>query len=85
MSDEQFPHSHYSSNGYESVHCGEGRWNGVAILSRVGIENPSAGFADGEDDDPEARIISATCGGINVSSVYVPNGRAVDDLSLIHI
>ena len=79
MSDEQFPHSHYSSNGYESVHCGEGRWNGVAILSRVGIENPSAGFADGQDDDPEARIISATCGGINVSSVYVPNGRAVAD------
>ncbi|HIF66310.1 MAG TPA: exodeoxyribonuclease III [Acidimicrobiia bacterium] len=78
MSDEQFPHDHYSRQGYESVHCGEGRWNGVAILSRVGIEDPLMGFADGEDADPEARIISGTCGGVRVSSVYVPNGRAVD-------
>lgn len=78
MSDEQFPHEHYSRQGYESVHCGEGRWNGVAILSRVGIEDPFMGFADGEDADPEARIVSGTCGGVRVSSVYVPNGRAVD-------
>ena len=79
MSDEQFPYDHYAGKGYESVHCGEGRWNGVAVLSRVGLEDPYSGFADGGNVDPEARIISATCGGVRVSSVYVPNGRAVDD------
>ena len=44
MSDERFPYDHYSRQGYESVHFGEGRWNGVAILSRVGIKDPLTGF-----------------------------------------
>ena len=79
MSDEQFLYSHFEDLGYESAHCGEGRWNGVAILSRVGISDVSHGFDDREDPDPEVLLISATCGGIRVSSVYVPNGRAVDD------
>ncbi len=78
MSDEQFPHLHFEAQGYASIHHGEGRWNGVAILSTVGIEDPIAGFADGREPDPDARIISARCGGVTVSSVYVPNGRAVD-------
>jgi exodeoxyribonuclease-3 len=78
MSDDQFPADRYEPLGYESVHCGEGRWNGVAILSKVGLDDPVAGFADGDDADPEARLVSATCGGVRVSSVYVPNGRAVD-------
>ena len=78
MSDDQFPAEIYEAAGYDSVHCGEGRWNGVAVLSRVGLEDPLAGFGDGEDDDPEARLVSATCGGVRVASVYVPNGRAVD-------
>ena len=78
MSQDQFPEEHYERLGYESVHCGEGRWNGVAILSKVGLEDPVSGFADGAEADPEARIISATCAGIRVTSVYVPNGRAVD-------
>ena len=78
MADEQFPHLHFEAQGYDSVHHGEGRWNGVAILSSVGIDSPVAGFADGREPDPDARIISARCGGVTVSSVYVPNGRAVD-------
>ena len=78
MSEDQFPHDHFAQLGYESVHSGEGRWNGVAILSSVGIEEPFKGFADGCEEDPEARIVSAICGGIKVSSVYVPNGREVD-------
>ena len=78
MSEDQFPHDHFAQLGYESVHSGEGRWNGVAILSSVGIEEPFKGFADGGEEDPEARIVSAICGGIKVSSVYVPNGREVD-------
>ena len=67
-----------SPNSDTSVHSGEGRWNGVAILSSVGIEEPFKGFADGGEEDPEARIVSAICAGIKVSSVYVPNGREVD-------
>ena len=63
MSQDQFPEEHYERLGYESVHCGEGRWNGVAILSKVGLEDPVSGFADGAEADPEARIISATCAG----------------------
>lgn len=78
MSEDQFPHDHFGQLGYDSVHAGEGRWNGVAILSKVGIENPFNGFADGGEEDPEARIISATCAGVRVCSVYVPNGREVD-------
>ena len=68
----------FSALGYESAHHGEGRWNGVAILSRVGLDDVVAGFADGAPDDPEARLLRATCGGVRVASVYVPNGRALD-------
>ena len=62
--------------GYESAHYGQGQWNGVAILSRVGIEDVVRGFGD---DDPEARVIAATCAGVRVVSCYVPNGRALDN------
>lgn len=78
MANEQFPHGHFESLGYASAHHGEGRWNGVAIVSRAGLEDPVVGFVDGREADPDARIISARCGGVTVSSVYVPNGRAVD-------
>src|SRR3546814_17997266 len=64
--------------GYESAHHGEGRWNGVAILSRVGLDDVVDGFADDDGPDPEARLITATCGGVRVMSAYVPNGRALD-------
>lgn len=75
MSDDQFPALDFGRLGYESVHYGQGRWNGVAILSRVGIESPLFGFDDGAEPDPDARIVWATCGGVRVASVYVPNGR----------
>jgi exodeoxyribonuclease-3 len=66
--------------GYDAVHHGEGRWNGVAILSRVGIDAPATGFApDDEIMGGEARILSATCGGVRVATVYVPNGRSLTD------
>jgi exodeoxyribonuclease-3 len=68
----------FAGLGYESVHHGECRWNGVAILSRVGIEDPVSGFADGQPDDAEARLLTATCGGVRVICAYVPNGRALD-------
>ncbi len=75
MTDAQFPSLDFQRLGYESVHYGQGRWNGVAILSKVGIENVVFGFDDGADPDPDARIVWATCGGVRVASVYVPNGR----------
>ncbi|HQA29790.1 MAG TPA: exodeoxyribonuclease III [Propioniciclava tarda] len=69
--------------GYQVAHHGQGQWNGVAVLSRVGLEAPSAGLVgDPGFPDPgtlEARAVSATCGGVRVTSVYVPNGRTVDD------
>lgn len=78
LANEAFPSQELADLGYESVHHGEGRWNGVAILSRVGLDEPVMGFADGIEADPDARLVSATCGGVRVHSVYVPNGREVD-------
>lgn len=75
--DNEFPAMDLLAHGYETAHHGQGRWNGVAILSRVGLDQIVAGFADGGPVDPEARLISATCDGVRVSSVYVPNGREV--------
>ena len=79
LADAAFPAMAFQALGYESAHHGEGRWNGVAILVRVGIDDVVAGFADGAEPDAEARLLWATCGGVRVASVYVPNGRRVDD------
>jgi len=78
LSDSAFPSLAFAGLGYESVHCGQGQWNGVAILSRVGVEAVVAGFSDqATDETVEARLLWATCGGVRVASVYVPNGRSV--------
>ena len=67
------------ARGYELAAYGEPAWNGVAILSRVGIEDVVTGVAGAPGfPDPEARAIAATCGGVRVVSVYVPNGREPD-------
>lgn len=90
LSDATFPAMAFEALGYSSVHFGQGQWNGVAILSRVGIENALNGFAEGvagsgpadnyvEGVLAEARVITAECGGLTVASVYVPNGRSIDD------
>ena len=74
---------------YAYAHYGEGRWNGVAILSRVGLEDVvrdfpgEPGFPD-PSGPPEARALSATCDGIRVWSLYVPNGRTPDDPHFIY-
>jgi exodeoxyribonuclease III len=67
------------SRGYQAALHGEARWNGVAILSRVGLADAAAGFP-GEPGfpAPEARAVAATCGGVRVYSLYVPNGRQPD-------
>ena len=79
LADDGFPALSFSALGYDSAHYGQGQWNGVAILSRVGLDDVVANFAPGIEPDPDARIITATCGGVRVSSCYVPNGRALDD------
>jgi exodeoxyribonuclease-3 len=61
---------------YEFAAHGEAQWNGVAILSRVGLADVVAGLPGAPGfPRPEARAVSATCGGVRVQSVYVPNGR----------
>jgi exodeoxyribonuclease III len=79
LADDALPTLSFGALGYESAHYGQGQWNGVAILSKVGIENVVVNFAGGIEPDPDARLITATCGGVRVSSVYVPNGRTLDD------
>ena len=65
--------------GYELAAHGEAQWNGVAILSRVGLDDVVAGVANGPGfPHQEARAVAATCDGIRVHSVYVPNGREPD-------
>ena len=78
LANDAFPSDAMAALGYESAHFGQGQWNGVAIVSRVGLENVLPNFAPGVEPDHEARIITATCAGIRVSSVYVPNGRELD-------
>jgi exodeoxyribonuclease-3 len=75
-----FPADEVKALGYQTAAYGQGRWNGVAVLSKIGLADVRRGF-DGEPGypDPEARAISATCGGIRFTCVYVPNGRTPDD------
>jgi exodeoxyribonuclease III len=84
LSDAAFPAMAFQTLGYESVHTGQGQWNGVAILSKIGLEDVTHGFvpdlaqpADEIDEYQagvlnEARLVTARCGGVLVSSVYVP-------------
>jgi exodeoxyribonuclease-3 len=78
--DGAFPVAEVGELGYEVASHSDGRWNGVAVLSRAGLADVAVGFPDEPGfPDPEARAISATCGGVRVWSVYVPNGRTPDD------
>jgi exodeoxyribonuclease III len=78
MADDAVDLNAYADLGYDMIHHGDGRWNGVALLSRVGIEEPLVGFGVlGEEHG--GRIIGARCGDFQVFSVYVPNGRSLDD------
>jgi exodeoxyribonuclease III len=84
--DDQFPFDDFSDAGYEVFHWGLNQWNGVAIASRLGLADPEAGFPgmpgfdkNGGEPALEARAVSATVDGFRVWSVYVPNGRSLDD------
>ena len=88
LADAAAPVGEFRAAGYELAHHGEGRWNGVAIASRVGLTDVVSNLGEPlrpadtpevGDDEPlaEARIIAATCGGVWVASLYAPNGRSV--------
>jgi len=87
LSDEAFAEAFAAplvERGYQVAHHGEGRWNGVALLSRVGLDDVVRGLPDeprfpAPDSPAQARAISATCDDLRVTSVYVPNGRTPDD------
>ena len=82
-SEDGFPTDEVAALGYESAVYGTGRWNGVAILSRVGLADPVRGLIDEPGYQPEdamfpatePRALGATCGDVRVWTVYVPNGR----------
>jgi exodeoxyribonuclease-3 len=79
LADDAFPGLSFQALGYDCVHHGQGRWNGVAIASRLGLEEVRIGFGDDPKaapaDDPDARLVWATCGSVRIGCVYVPNGR----------
>jgi exodeoxyribonuclease III len=83
---DQFPIEAFETAGYQVAVHGFNQWNGVAIASRLGLVDVEKGFSGqpsfgkpGQDSVAEARALGATCGGLRVWSVYVPNGRALDD------
>ncbi len=85
---EQFPLEPFEAAGYEVVLHGLNQWNGVAIASRLPMTDVEIGFAgqpgfakghEGPDAPLEARAIGATIDDVRVWSLYVPNGRALDD------
>lgn len=86
--EDQFPMDRLTALGYEVAHQGLNQWNGVAILSRVGLADVEVGFPGmpsyGDPMVSEARALGATCGGVRVWSLYVPNGRALGDPHLAY-
>jgi exodeoxyribonuclease-3 len=78
LTDATMPELAFRAIGYEVAHHGLGQWNGVAIASRIGIEEVQAGLptSDGWTDDG-GRFLAATCGGVRLATIYVPNGRVV--------
>ncbi len=79
VADAAFPFAELQELGYEAAADGEGGYNGVAILARAGLQDVQRGF-DGQPGfpDPERRAIWATCEGVRVASLYIPNGRSLD-------
>jgi len=78
QADDKFPEKAFAELGYESAHYGDGRWNGVAILSKIGLAEATYGFGT-PDDEHGRRVVSAVCDSTRVFSVYVPNGRSLDN------
>jgi exodeoxyribonuclease-3 len=86
--DDQFPYLLFEAAGYQVAHLGHSQWNGVAVVSRVGLEDVQVGFEGmpqwGDPPAAEARAVSAVCQGVRIWSLYVPNGRTLDDPHLLY-
>jgi exodeoxyribonuclease-3 len=86
--DDLWPVMGLEAMGYEVASLGHDQWNGVAIASRVGIEDVRHGFPGmpeyGDPPTAEARAMGATCGGVRMWSLYVPNGRKPGDPHLVY-
>src|SRR4029079_3175648 len=78
VEDADFPTMEVSAAGYQIATLGQRGYNGVAILSRVGLEGVSTGF-DGDPAPEQSRVVAAKAGGIDVVCVYVVNGKVVGD------
>lgn len=74
--DEDFPQAELEAAGYRSVYSGQKTYNGVAILSRVPVSDVQMGIPGFADE--QKRVIAATCGGIRIVNVYIPNGQSID-------
>jgi len=81
--DEKFPTDRFTELGYQVANHGTNQWNGVAVLSRVGLDDVQVGIPGlptwGDPAVSEARSVSALCSGVRMWSLYVPNGRAIGD------
>ncbi|WP_324649331.1 exodeoxyribonuclease III [Georgenia sp. H159] len=81
--DDQFPEEAFHAAGYDVVHHGLSQWNGVAVVSRLPVSDVEVGFPGmptwGEPAAAEARALGATVDGVRVWSLYVPNGRELDN------
>ena len=73
--DESFPAAALREIGYEAIWHGQSRWNGVALLSRIGEIHETRRGLPGDPDDAQSRYIEAAIGGIIVAGLYVPNGN----------
>lgn len=79
LADERFPHAAFADLGYEGVHAGTGRWSGVAIVSRLAMDEVVTALPGAPAGAADSRYVEARCGGsLRVASVYVPNGRSLD-------
>jgi exodeoxyribonuclease-3 len=89
--DDQFPLEKFDAIGYEVFHWGVNQWNGVAVISRVPLLDGSQGFEgmpgfdkNGGEPQVEARAVGVSIGDLRLWSVYVPNGRALDDPHMLY-
>ena len=78
--EESFPYEYFKNVGYESHVFGQKSYNGVAIISKVKIENLKKDFI--KDDLNQARIISGEIRlkkkKINLINIYAPNGNPIN-------
>ena len=74
--EDAFPRLEFEAKGYEVLIAGQKSYNGVALVSKLPMEDPLVGLA-GDASDEQARYVEATVAGVRVASIYLPNGNPV--------